>query len=440
MGSSIVYHDVTQLVHWGGKITGIPRVMNELAVRAQRDDNTAVFVSWVKEVGALCEIDLSASLERRGEKIIYRQVDSGPSIRAAGNSTVPPRTPSRRVVKGLKKAAKAAIARTELIHPGLRRRIEQRVYSAVASRYKQAAPQKGDTIFITWGEWWDGVYLAMLERLHDEGVHLSTVIHDVGPMVAPHLSGHSTASLSAYCQRIVPLCDMVFCVSRNTQADLTVWLQQHGYSIPPMTVIRLGEDFSSDPPQRPHHENFAASGLKGDDYIMCMGTVELKKNHTLLYYTYRLAYERGITLPKIIVAGRKGWMSEVFLELISKDPQIKNQFVFVEQPSDAELVWLYEHCRFTLLPSYYEGWGIPIAESLYYGVPCASSNTSSMVEIGEGIIEHFSPSSSDECLQAIQRWLDPAALADARKKTNAYQPTSWDQTYVQVAKELEKLT
>jgi glycosyltransferase involved in cell wall biosynthesis len=124
---------------------------------------------------------------------------------------------------------------------------------------------------------------------------------------------------------------------------------------------------------------------------------------------------------------------------MKNDPEVGGQFVFLHDASDANLSWLYDHCLFTVLPSFHEGWGIPIAESIARGVPNACSNTSSMVEIAEGMVEHFSPYSTDECLAAILKLLDPETRAAAVKKTRQYKQTPWDGTYKQVKAYLETL-
>jgi len=79
--------DVTQLAHWSGKITGIPRVMNELAVRFRRNDPTAVFAVWVKEIQEFCEIDLDQTLAQRGHGIAYRYGSDSPAPAPAADST-----------------------------------------------------------------------------------------------------------------------------------------------------------------------------------------------------------------------------------------------------------------------------------------------------------------------------------------------------------------
>ena len=81
--------------------------------------------------------------------------------------------------------------------------------------------------------------------------------------------------------------------------------------------------------------------------------------------------------------------------------------------------------------------GMPIAESISRGVPCASSNTSSMQEVAGSLVRYFSPNSVDECLDAIVSLLKPAELKKARSQTKKYKITTWDKTYQQVCKILE---
>jgi hypothetical protein len=132
-----------------------------------------------------------------------------------------------------------------------------------------------------------------------------------------------------------------------------------------------------------------------------VGTIEPRKNHTVLYYAYKLAKTRSIMLPRVVIVGRRGWGSDDIVRILTEDPDVKDDFVLLLNTSDDELSWLYGHCLFTIFPSFYEGWGIPIGESVARGVPCLCSDSSSMVEIAEGHVAHFAPTSTDECLAGL---------------------------------------
>src|SRR3990167_11015255 len=69
--------DVTQLVHWPGNLTGIPRVMDELSIRFHKyDSNDSIFVSWVKDLGEMCEIDFASTRSHRGNGIDYLRMSA----------------------------------------------------------------------------------------------------------------------------------------------------------------------------------------------------------------------------------------------------------------------------------------------------------------------------------------------------------------------------
>ncbi|RZL17736.1 MAG: glycosyltransferase, partial [Pedobacter sp.] len=86
---------------------------------------------------------------------------------------------------------------------------------------------------------------------------------------------------------------------------------------------------------------------------------------------------------------------------------------------------------------HYEGWGLPIAESIAHGTPCIASDSSSMPEIAGNIISYFTPTSTDECLNAIIYLSNDQHREKARKALMKYKPTTWDQTVNQIRDSIE---
>jgi glycosyltransferase involved in cell wall biosynthesis len=438
-----LYFDVTQLAHWTGRVTGIPRVMDELARRFYDEPGAAVrFVVWVKDAGEFCEIDFARTVLAR-EGIVYLRegeeevVDGGES--ASSEAAAPPPF-SQLVKRGAVKIAKKGLRIAAKVHGGVAARLEARAKQAYSAGYKRAEFHSGDLFFIPWGEWWDPNFTDRLVRAHEEqGVRLVQVIHDIATTVWPQFFEKVEVNPASYNAKVVPAADLVITVSKNTKKELTTWLQSQKLPVPKTEVIRLGDNPYAAEAKKPEDPVFTAAKLKGQDYLLCVGTIEAKKNHALFYYVYKLARERGIDLPKLVIVGRRGYGTDDIYRTMTQDPEISDQFIFLHNTGDEELSWLYDHCLFTVLPSFHEGWGIPIAESVARGVPCLSSGTSSMVEIAEGMVGHFSPASSDECLAAIQQWLKPKELEAARKRTKAYKATSWNDTFNQVNTFLKEL-
>lgn len=431
---SKLYVDVTQLVHWQGRLTGIPRVMYELSIRFKSSSRQeVVYVSWVKEVGAFCEIDFIETAKKLGQGIIY--------IKQEANSSGHQKVGIKEVYRPLKQLAKKVIIKAGLSDLAIVKKTQENLAVAETRTYKKVAFEPGDAVFISWGEWWDEAFLQVLEDgVRDSKLKIIPVIHDVLPFtLAPQFSGHSTESLMNYCRRIVPISTLVLSVSRATQEDLRGWLKKNNIEPPRMEVFRLGEDFEFAKSEMPTDKAFVRSELKKKDFLLTVGTIEARKNHALLYYVYKLARSRGVELPVSVIVGRRGWKTEQIYDFMTGDPEVKDKFVFLHDASDENLTWLYEHAKLSVQPSFCEGWGIPIAESVAHGTPCISSDKTSMIEVAEGYVRHFDPASSDECLALIQEMLTPESQEKWRTKCAEYKQTTWDDSYAQVRTKMQEI-
>ena len=406
--------DVTQLAGWRGKLTGIPRVMYELSTRYALKPNTHLVV-WDLSSKQFKEISI--------EDIVSRDetTDTGDASAPLNNG----RELAKRVAHKIYRIAPPSIQTTA-------RKLRAAIKTAASAPIESISGftfQKNDALLVIWGEWGDGSYRAALKQVVGQNnIRMYQMVHDMLPLVTPQYSTHSTIPLTEYATEIYPLCTGLISISDNTKKDVTMWLNQHDITVPPITTVRLGDDFKKATPVKPSHEFF----MSNKDYIVCVGTIETRKNHTLLYYTYKLAKARDIMLPPLVVVGRRGWLTENIYDLMANDPDTKDQFIFLHDASDEELAWIYEHSLFSVYPSHYEGWGLPVAESIAYGIPSISSNTSSMPEIAGDIISYFTPTSTDECLSAIKNLLDKNNLKEAKKKLGNYKTTSWDETFLQI--------
>jgi len=367
-----IFIDITELANWEGPLTGVPRVMNELCVRFGEEKDKIVFVKWNTDQACLVE----TSYNKNQRKPISRISNL---LNRNNNST------------------------------------------------KEINFTKGDVLFIL-ADWHsnDPNFVKYLLEKKMDGILLIQFVHDFLPIITPQFSGHATEYFTRYAQNIYPICTTLIANSNNTKKDTTNWLKNKGLRIPNIEVIRLGDDFRAVKPIAPK------KSIKKEDlnnYILCVGTIEARKNHLLLYYVYKLAQQRNITLPKLVIVGRIGWHVENVHEMLTVDPEINNKIIVLNNINDNELSWLYSNALFTIYPSFYEGWGLPIAESINYGKVCISSNTSSMPEIAGNLIRYFSPFSADECLEVILDFMKPEVLSEFTTKIKRYKKTSWDETF-----------
>lgn len=162
------------------------------------------------------------------------------------------------------------------------------------------------------------------------------------------------------------------------------------------------------------------------EFIACVGTVEVRKNHTLLYYVYKLAAERGVELPQLVIVGSRGWHTCDLQHLLDNDPSIKGKILLLSGVDDSGLTWVFENCLFSMYPSMYEGWGLPVAESLAHGKLSLACKNSSIPEIAGDLIDYFSPFSTDECLQLVQKYLVVSVRKQREDRIRQeYKTTTW---------------
>lgn len=128
---------------------------------------------------------------------------------------------------------------------------------------------------------------------------------------------------------------------------------------------------------------------------------------------------------RVVVVGAAG--NELVFSATSAPGE---QAIIVGRLTDAELVWLYQHCRALVFPSQYEGFGLPVIEAQGMGCPVISSNAASLPEVGGGAALYFDPDDSEQLLAQLEKLEgDDGLAADLRRRgvVNA-QRFSWQQS------------
>jgi len=167
-------------------------------------------------------------------------------------------------------------------------------------------------------------------------------------------------------------------------------------------------------------------------YALIVSTIEARKNHLLLFRIWRRMLDEmpHDQVPSLVFAGRVGWLVDDLMRQISNTNNLDGKLILIENPTDSELVPLYKGCLFSLCPSFYEGWGLPVTESLALGKPCLISNRTSLPEAGAGLARSFDPDNMVEAYAAIRAVIDDRAdLArwEAQVRRD-FKPVPWSAT------------
>src|SRR5581483_8319652 len=181
----------------------------------------------------------------------------------------------------------------------------------------------------------------------------------------------------------------------------------------PPVPVPVGTGFSF-----AHKRSHAAApgGLpEPGSYVLIVATIEARKNHILLFRIWRRLLEEmpPDSVPTLVCAGSVGWLVADLMAQLDNADYLGGKIMLVENPTDAELDALYRGCLFTVFPSLYEGWGLPVTESLAFGKPCVISNRTSLPEAGGELARYFDPENAEDAYTAIRAMIDnPADLRE----------------------------
>ena len=138
--------------------------------------------------------------------------------------------------------------------------------------------------------------------------------------------------------------------------------------------------------------------IKGE-YILFVGTLQPRKNIEKLIEALTIVKNKNLEL---VIVGKKGWMYEDILSAPIKY-KVSDRVKFLDNVNDEDLPSFYKNADCFVLPSLYEGFGLPILEAMQYGCPVLASNVSSLPEAGGDAAIYFDPQNTEDIAEKIDK-------------------------------------
>jgi glycosyltransferase involved in cell wall biosynthesis len=233
-----------------------------------------------------------------------------------------------------------------------------------------------------------------------------SVIHDLSTLIVPEF--HSEANIRYHLdglERDLATNTLTFCVSTATRDDLTTYL---GVASDALRVVPNGCGWPADYPAR--YETTQA-GRRPRPYIVVLGTLEARKNVGRVFAMIERHPHLLDLYDHVFIGSKATHAAQVDLPPAA---QTDDRVVSLGFVSDFEKYALLRGAAMTLYPSLFEGFGLPILESLSVGTPCVASLTSSHREAGGDACVYFDPLSVDAMAEAI---LSVHAQSDSERRT-----------------------
>jgi glycosyltransferase involved in cell wall biosynthesis len=141
--------------------------------------------------------------------------------------------------------------------------------------------------------------------------------------------------------------------------------------------------------------------IKGD-YVLFLSTLKPSKNIEGLLKAFEILEAKNL---KLVVAGKKGWMFEEIFEKV-KEFGLKDKVIFTDFIEEEDVPVLMAGAKVFVLPSFWEGFGIPVVEALAMGTPVVVSNVGSLPEIVKGAGILVDPYNPKDIAQGIKKAME----------------------------------
>lgn len=146
-------------------------------------------------------------------------------------------------------------------------------------------------------------------------------------------------------------------------------------------------------------------------YLLFVGNCAPNKNVPLLLDSMAQLRSRRADAPLLVLAGNAcQWKPQV--QAYGRSLGLQDQIVWLEKISDALLAELYAAALMTIVPSFEEGFGLPVIESMACGTPVLSSQAASLPEAGGDAALYFSPHSCEQLTEQIEGLMDSTATQE----------------------------
>lgn len=259
------------------------------------------------------------------------------------------------------------------------------------------------------------------------------LIHDLIPITHPQFCRPEEAEKHRRrMQNVLTSAAGVIGNSCATLQDLKAFAKSQNLAMPPSIATWIsGGTFA----------NKIRPRLLPKPYFVTLGTIEGRKNHQLLLDIWRrLLADLGEEAPTLVIIGQRGWKAERVIHQLDHLAELDGYVREFGTCDDQKLAAWISGARALLMPSFAEGFGLPVIEALRLGTPVIASNLPVYREIACDIPTYVDPADGASWERLIRSFIDGSTERERQlARMKDYRAPRWDEHFETVERWLRSV-
>jgi alpha-1,2-rhamnosyltransferase len=290
----------------------------------------------------------------------------------------------------------------------------------------EIAPCPGDR-FLTLSDSWNAFdeLAPLFARIRAQGGEIVSCIFDLIPELHPHACHDVTVPLyDAWLSKALIESDSFLAISRTVAEELAALVRNR--ALPHKSGLKIGWfhcgcDMAPAEAREPRAKiKDAAAG--SSPLFLCVSTIEPRKGQRVALRAFDCLWRAGVD-ARLLFVGRRGWLDEAVVAEIMNHPELGRRLFWFDDVGDDDLAFLYERARALVLPSFAEGFGLPIVEAAARGRPVLCSDIPVFREVGGAGAIYFRVNDPRALAHCVKEFLAGNIAADPAQATR----TTWAQ-------------
>lgn len=298
----------------------------------------------------------------------------------------------------------------------------------IGKRIIPFAVKPGDVLILLDSSWHSD-FVSHVKELKARGVAIVSVIYDLIPLTHPQFCDDGLVVLfQRWFKWVSQTAGGFIAISRTIRDQLQAYVRQGAAETKPESqwfdYFHLGCKLDLAKKNGMVSREVKKAFQNGCPVYLMVGTLDPRKNHGYLLDAFDLLWQKGLGVNLCFV-GKVGWKCRALIKRVKTHSEYNRRLFMFHGLSDTELEYCYLRSRTLVLPTYVEGFGLPLIEAMQRGLPVMASDIPVFREVGGDFIAYFDLE-KPETLVALIRHYEESGEFPASRKMEEWSWLNWE--------------